>query len=155
MDSINAQSGFLPGVFGKNGRHPHWHRKRDTGVTPSGEDEKMPGPGPSNFFMRLPNGVRNHFVAMSGEFVGTFLFLYAMSQDSHLDLLANTSTGSLRSLELKLPTLLKPRLVVPAPTFPKDQTQLNCFTSVFASDSPWLSMLGSSSEFLEVYSIQQ
>jgi hypothetical protein len=85
MDNINAQSGFLPGIFGKNGRHPHWHRKKNTGVTPAGEDEKMPGPGPANFFMRLPNGVRNHFIAMSGEFVGTFLFLYVADESHKLD----------------------------------------------------------------------
>jgi hypothetical protein len=73
MDNINAKSGFLPGVFGK-GRIGH-HKKRNTGITPEGEDEKMEGPKPIPFFMRLPNGPRNHFIAMSGEFVGTFLFL--------------------------------------------------------------------------------
>ncbi len=73
MDNINAQSGFLPGVFGKRGRGRR--KGKNTGITPEGEDEKMQGPKPIPFFMRLPNGPRNHFIAMAGEFVGTFLFL--------------------------------------------------------------------------------
>jgi aquaporin rerated protein, other eukaryote len=37
----------------------------------------MARPKPIAFFKRLPNGARNHFIAMVGEFVGTFFFLYA------------------------------------------------------------------------------
>jgi hypothetical protein len=67
MDNIKAKSGFLPGLFGRNNR-------KDTKTT--SEPDKMPGPRPSPFFRKLPNGVRNHCIAMAGEFVGTFLFLY-------------------------------------------------------------------------------
>jgi hypothetical protein len=60
MENLQAKSGFLPGLFprGKKG-------KKD-----------MAGPKPIKFFQRLPQGPRNHFVAMVGEFMGTFLFLY-------------------------------------------------------------------------------
>jgi hypothetical protein len=69
MDNINAKSGFLPGLFGK-------HKRTDTGISQrSSEAEKMPLPRPAPFFRKLPNGPRNHFIAMAGEFVGTFLFL--------------------------------------------------------------------------------
>ena len=70
MDNINPnlKNGFLPGLFGH-------HRGPRTGATPDGADDKMQGPKPNNFFMRIPNKPRNHFIAMTGEFVGTFLFL--------------------------------------------------------------------------------
>ena len=73
MDKINAQQGFLPGIFG----HKRRNKTNSAGVTEAdtGEPEKMPHIRPAAFFMRIPNGPRNHFVAMSGEFVGTFLFL--------------------------------------------------------------------------------
>lgn len=73
MDNINAKSGFLPGLFGGKGKiRNHFN---STGATPQGEDEKMQGPKPHPLFLRIPNGPRNHFIAMAGEFVGTFLFL--------------------------------------------------------------------------------
>ena len=67
MDNIKAKGGFLPGLF------PSRQDKR--GVSSSSEDEKLSGPRPHPFFRKMPNGFRNHFIAMSGEFVGTFLFL--------------------------------------------------------------------------------
>lgn len=68
MDKINPKNGFLPGLFGR-------HRGPKTGATPAGADEAMQGPKASSLFMRIPNKPRNHFIAMAGEFVGTFLFL--------------------------------------------------------------------------------
>lgn len=60
MENIQAKSGFLPGLFPRG--------KKGT--------KDMAGPKPIKFFQRLPQGPRNHFVAMVGEFMGTFLFLY-------------------------------------------------------------------------------
>jgi hypothetical protein len=69
MDNINARLGFLPGLFGRQ-------KRKGTGISQTtSESEKMPLPRPVRFFRRLPNGPRNHFIAMAGEFVGTFLFL--------------------------------------------------------------------------------
>ena len=68
MDNINARSGFLPGLFGKK-------KRTGTGISQTSESEKMALPKPVPFFRKLPNGPRNHFIAMAGEFVGTFLFL--------------------------------------------------------------------------------
>ena len=70
MDNMTAKSGFLPGV--RFNRKP---KRVDTGASLPSEKEKMPGPKRSDFMKRLPNGPRNHFIAMAGEFVGTFLFL--------------------------------------------------------------------------------
>lgn len=69
MESIKTKSGFLPGLFGQR------KQKDKNTIQQNGDTEKMQKPGPSNFFRRLPDGPRNHFVAMAGEFVGTFLFL--------------------------------------------------------------------------------
>ena len=68
MDNINAQKGFLPGLFGKP-------KRNRTGISQASDPEKMATPKATAFFRRLPNGPRNHFIAMAGEFVGTFLFL--------------------------------------------------------------------------------
>jgi len=51
-------------------------KSAETGVSSSRETEKRAGPTPSAFIRNLPNGPRNHLIAMVGEFVGTFLFLY-------------------------------------------------------------------------------
>lgn len=45
-------------------------KRRETPTDPSKNEKKIPGIG------FLPNKVRNHFVAMVGEFCGTFLFLF-------------------------------------------------------------------------------
>jgi hypothetical protein len=66
MDRISTKQGFLPGLFG---------RRTNTGESTSSASGKMKPPGPSGFFRRLPSGPRNHFIAMAGEFVGTFFFL--------------------------------------------------------------------------------
>lgn len=66
MDRLSTKAGFLPGIFGG---------RKNTKGSSSSNDEKMKGPGPKSFFRRIPNAIRNHFIAMAGEFVGTFLFL--------------------------------------------------------------------------------
>ena len=67
QDNINPRSGFLPGITGK------FQKRHNTGTSTSSEKDKMHGPKPSPLFRRLPNGVRNHLIAMIGEFVGTFM----------------------------------------------------------------------------------
>jgi hypothetical protein len=68
MENIQAKAGFLPGLFGSR-------KKTESSSMTSKEKKDTPGPKPIPFFQRLPNGPRNHFVAMVGEFIGTFLFL--------------------------------------------------------------------------------
>jgi len=91
MDSINAKSGFLPGLFGT--------KRTRTGVTDPADTEKdkMPGPKPSPIFTRLPSYARNHFVAMAGEFVGTFLFLFFAFAGTQVANTPQTTTGSTSS----------------------------------------------------------
>lgn len=45
-------------------------KRRDTPSEPNKNELRVPGIG------FLPNKVRNHFVAMVGEFLGTFMFLF-------------------------------------------------------------------------------
>ena len=45
-------------------------KRRDTPSAPNKNELRLPGVG------FLPNKVRNHFIAMVGEFLGTFLFLF-------------------------------------------------------------------------------
>ena len=71
MENIQAKYGFLPGVFISR-------NKTAKSSTISEEQRQMAGPKPIAFFKRLPNGPRNHFVAMVSEFIGTFLFLYVL-----------------------------------------------------------------------------
>lgn len=49
---------------------PGLHGKRQSTQNPSASSNRIPLP------KFLPRGFRNHFVAMSGEFAGTFLFLF-------------------------------------------------------------------------------
>ncbi|KAL2425983.1 Aquaporin-7 [Exophiala dermatitidis] len=88
MDNLQAKPGFLPGVFHKRGR-----RGKGKEPTPE-EDEKMPQPKPSRLFTSLPDGTRNHFVAMAGEFVGTFLFLFFAFAGTQVANTPQTTTGS-------------------------------------------------------------
>ena len=44
---------------------------------PAVDDVEKAAPAPRRSLAdRVPDSIRNHFVAMTGEFVGTFLFLY-------------------------------------------------------------------------------
>ena len=88
MDKINAKSGFLPGLFGK-------HIRKGTGTSQTtSESEKRPLPRPTSLFRRLPNAPRNHFIAMAGEFVGTFLFLFFAFAGTQVANTPQTTTGS-------------------------------------------------------------
>jgi hypothetical protein len=88
MDNISAKSGFLPGLFGKRTR-------KGTGASQSTpESERMHIPRPASFFRRLPNAPRNHFIAMAGEFVGTFLFLFFAFAGTQVANTPQTTTGS-------------------------------------------------------------
>ncbi|OAP59649.1 hypothetical protein AYL99_06947 [Fonsecaea erecta] len=88
MNNINPKSGFLPGIFG------HRKGKSKTGATAPGEDDKMQGPKPVSFFMKIPNKPRNHFIAMAGEFVGTFLFLFFAFAGTQVANTPQTTTGN-------------------------------------------------------------
>jgi hypothetical protein len=88
MDNINAKSGFLPGVFGKR------TRKGARISQTASESGKTPTPRPAPFFKRLPSAPRNHFIAMAGEFVGTFLFLFLAFAGTQVANTPQTSTGS-------------------------------------------------------------
>jgi hypothetical protein len=73
MENIQEKPGIIFGFrVGKS-------KCADTGVSSLRETEKRAGPTPSTFIRKLPNGLRNHLIAMVGEFVGTFLFLYVSS----------------------------------------------------------------------------
>ena len=55
----------------------------------------MPGSPESNrlqLLNRFPRGVRNHLVAMSGEFTGTFLFLFLAYAGTQVAKSTNTQT---------------------------------------------------------------
>ena len=73
MDRLEARNGFLPGLLGR-GRNNNPRSNTNTS-TSSAEKEKMQGPGPSPMFKAIPRAVRTEFVAMVGEFIGTFMFL--------------------------------------------------------------------------------
>lgn len=66
MDKINADGGFLPGLFG---------RAKNVAATMSSSSSKKLEPKPHDFWKKFPEGFRNEFLAMAGEFVGTFMFL--------------------------------------------------------------------------------
>ena len=63
MESLTNTRGFLPGIFGRGSK------TKDQSTT-----EKLT-PGTWSIVSRMPPSARNHFIAMAGEFVGTFLFL--------------------------------------------------------------------------------
>jgi hypothetical protein len=69
MENLQAKAGFLPGLSGLR------KKKTESASLTSKERREKAGPKPIAFFKRLPNGPRNHFIAMVGEFTGTFLFL--------------------------------------------------------------------------------
>ena len=74
MDNLTTKSGFMPGLRYQPNQKNQKNRS-NTGASTSSETDRVAPPKPAAFFMRLPQGPRNHFIAMAGEFVGTFLFL--------------------------------------------------------------------------------
>ncbi len=137
MENLQAKTGFLPGVF-----RPR--KKTDLSLTPSKE---MAGPKPIPFFKRMPNGPRNHFIAMVGEFMGTFLFLSVLPWPKPSRMLTSNIVGSSPSLEPKWPTRLKQLLDPRAQTSLRDPILHSYYTSVSALASRWLSTHGSSTEY--------
>lgn len=67
MDNLQQRTGFMPGLFGRKKRAERMQSGSST-------TEKMT-PKKNPIADRIPDTIRNHFVAMAGEFVGTFLFL--------------------------------------------------------------------------------
>ncbi|KAL1301440.1 hypothetical protein AAFC00_005693 [Neodothiora populina] len=66
---------------------PFIKRKLDPSAVPTHE-KRLPG------FEWLPNRIRNHFVAMVGEFVGTFLFLFFAFSATQVANAATSDAGS-------------------------------------------------------------
>lgn len=87
MENLQAKSGFLPGIFAIR-------KKTDPSLLTSKERAEMGGPKPISFFQRLPDTARNHFVAMVGEFIGTFLFLFFAFAGTQVANTPQTTTGS-------------------------------------------------------------
>ncbi|RVX65876.1 hypothetical protein B0A52_10289 [Exophiala mesophila] len=88
MDNLKTGSGFLPGLFGSRSNAP-----RGTSSASNSQSEKTLSPKPSPIFKRLPDSVRNHFIAMAGEFVGTFLFLFFAFSGTQVANTPATSAG--------------------------------------------------------------
>lgn len=87
MDRITSAKGLLPGVFGRRGKTPPDKRNgSDTNKTTTSTR--------SSPFKMIPNKIRNHFVAMSGEFVGTFMFLFFAFAGTQVANTPATSAGS-------------------------------------------------------------
>lgn len=72
MEKIKAKTAFLPGSSKPKG-------KSKVASSPF-QDDKLPSRTPVSFLMKIPDGPRNHMIAMLGEFAGTFLFLYVPSR---------------------------------------------------------------------------
>ena len=70
MDRLNSAKGLLPGLLGRK------QQKSTDGATNGRTDKASSASTRSAPFGFLPNRVRNHFIAMTGEFVGTFMFLF-------------------------------------------------------------------------------
>ena len=79
MDKLQeVKEGFLPGLVRRT--TPKGLQK-----TPSGHQK------PKSVMDILPDSVRNNFIAMAGEFVGTFLFLFFAFSGTQV---ANTPTSN-------------------------------------------------------------
>lgn len=79
MERIAAKRGFLPGLLGE---------KLLTGSQLEGKHSSHHGHR-WDLLHKLPDAVRTEFVAMAGEFVGTFLFLFFAFSGTQV---ANTAT---------------------------------------------------------------
>lgn len=69
MDRLTSRKGLLPGLFGNRGQ-------QDVPTTNGHGGKGSTASTRSSPFGMIPRSIRNHFVAMSGEFVGTFMFLF-------------------------------------------------------------------------------
>lgn len=84
MDRLQESKGFLPGIFRS--------KKRSSGTGGSSNEKKL-NPGTWSLVTRVPSGPRNHFIAMAGEFVGTFMFLFFAFAGTQVANTPQTSTG--------------------------------------------------------------
>ncbi|KPI44727.1 Aquaporin-1 [Cyphellophora attinorum] len=92
MDRLSSRKGLLPGLLGRRQQ-----AGQDAAAT-NGRVEKMSGStitttGHSPLKM-IPNRIRNHFVAMAGEFVGTFMFLFFAFAGTQVANTPATTSGS-------------------------------------------------------------
>jgi len=85
MEKIKAKTALLPGVSKPKGKSKF--------ASSPFQDDKIPSPTPVSFLMKIPDGPRNHMIAMLGEFAGTFLFLYVHSRNPDPRLLPLTSAS--------------------------------------------------------------
>lgn len=103
MDRLNPKAGFLPGLTSLFPHPKSKHQDSNTNTSTSQEKSKastdlsltdsMQGPKPSPFFRRLPNGLRNHLIASTSEFVGTFLFLFLAFAGTQVANSAKSTSG--------------------------------------------------------------
>jgi aquaporin rerated protein, other eukaryote len=85
MDRLTSRKGLLPGLFGRSTTEPDIRNGGEKGTTASQR---------SSPFKRIPNKIRNHFVAMAGEFVGTFMFLFLAFAGTQVANTPATTAGS-------------------------------------------------------------
>lgn len=85
MDRLTSAKGLLPGLFG---------RRQTSRDARNGSDNKTTSSTHSSPFKMIPNKIRNHFVAMAGEFVGTFMFLFFAFAGTQVANTPATAAGS-------------------------------------------------------------
>ncbi|KAK5938698.1 Aquaporin-1 [Knufia obscura] len=86
MDRLEENRGFLPGLFGRG-------KKRSASNGGSTSEKKL-NPGTWSIVSRVPSRPRNHFIAMAGEFVGTFMFLFFAFAGTQVANTPQTTTGN-------------------------------------------------------------
>lgn len=86
MENISPKSGFLPGLFGS--------RQKTDSSSSTSKDKKGGQFKPLPIIRTLPPGLRNNVIAMSGEFVGTFLFLFFAFAGTQVANTPRTTQGS-------------------------------------------------------------
>ena len=103
MDRLQERSGFLPGLTSslkhfkksntKQNQSTSQEKSRASTDQPSTITDEMK-PAPSPLFHRVPNRIRNHFIASVAEFVGTFLFLFLAFAGTQVANTPTTSSGN-------------------------------------------------------------
>ncbi|KEF58257.1 aquaporin rerated protein, other eukaryote [Exophiala aquamarina CBS 119918] len=78
MEKIKAKPAFSPG----------------SSKPKENQNDKIPSPTPVSFLMKIPDGPRNHMIAMLGEFAGTFLFLFFAFSGTQVANTPQTTAGS-------------------------------------------------------------
>lgn len=123
MDRMQAKSGFLPGLTSlfprkKNSHsnpsnHPNQSQSASQEKSKASADQSstdnMQGPKPSPLFRRIPNKIRNHFIASAAEFVGTFLFLFLAFAATQV---ANSAASTAGNQSTNLPQGPQPQILM-------------------------------------------